>query len=162
MALHFKSFVPRTRSKAVFVMVMACYCVAITGFVSTWRYVAHVKSPTRAFYLHGDTSDVVYVLAVAPMIESFVLAGAIELIRKIRGPVVLQVLLAAVLVSLAHAWPWWPHAAIVLPAFCIQAACYLYWRGTSWKIGYWLVVAIHSLSNLTPALSIIGRASRHA
>jgi len=41
----------------------------------------------------------------------------------------------------------------VLPSFCIQAASYLYWRRTSWKIAFWVVASIHALINVIPALS---------
>jgi hypothetical protein len=51
---------------------------------------------------------------------------------------------------------------IVLPAFCIQAASYLYWRSDSWKTAFWVVASIHALDNFIPAVTAIGRAIQHA
>jgi hypothetical protein len=80
----------------------------------------------------------------------------------VHAPEAVQVLVAALFVSEAHAWPWWPHAVIVLPSFCIQAVSYLYWRRNSWKEAFWVVASIHALNNVIPALSTIAYAMRHA
>lgn len=160
--IRLRSFIPRTRSKIVFALVMACYSVALAHFVSAWAYVAHVRSPPRPFYLRGG-SHIISLLIIAPLIESLILVGVFELVRRARAPKVAQVFIAALFISETHVWPWWPHAAIVLPGFCIQAASYLYWREhTSWKDAFWVLVLIHSLSNVIPALNTLGYAMRHA
>ena len=103
--VRWSSFLPRTRSKVVFALVMGCYSVALAHFISGWAYVAHVRSPPRPFYLrHG--SDIVSLLIVAPLIESLVLVGAFELVRRARAPTVAQVLIAALFISEMHVWPW--------------------------------------------------------
>ena len=160
--IRFGSFIPGIRSKVVFALVMACYSVALLHFVLAWAYVAHVRSPPRAIYLrHG--SDIVSLLIIAPLIESLVLVGVFELVCRARAPAFVQVFIAALFVSESHVWPWWPHAVIVLPAFCIQAASYLYWREReTWKNAFWVVVSIHALSNVIPALNTLGYATRHA
>jgi len=161
--IRLTSFIPRGRSKVVFALVMACYSVTLGRFVSAWAYVAHVSSPPRAFYLHGGASDVVLLLVFAPLIESLILVGVFELARRARAPAVVQVFVAALFISEMHVWPWWPHAVIVLPGFCIQAASYLYWRErASWKDAFWVLVSIHALSNLVPALNTFGYSTRHA
>ena len=161
--IRLSSFIPRTRSKVVFALVMACYSVTLLSFVSAWAYVAHVRSPPRAFYLRGGASDVVSLLVFAPLIESLILVGVFELMRRARAPAVVQVFIAALFISEMHVWPWWPHAVIVLPGFCIQAASYLYWRERApWKDAFWVLVSIHALSNLVPALNTFGYATRHA
>ena len=160
--IHFRSFVPRTRSKALFVFAMSCYCWTLTSFVSTSRYAIHVKSPPPAFYLRGDASDVIALLLFAPVVESLILIGVFELVRRAHAPVAIQILAAASFISVTHVWPWWPHAVIVLPSFCIQAAAYFYWRRVSWKQAFWILVSIHALNNVIPTLSVIGRAMRHA
>jgi hypothetical protein len=158
------SFLPRTRSKAVFVLLMSCYCITVTELIVTWRRAAHVQNPPPSFYwsVTEPLGYVVAVLVIAPLFESLQLAGVFELARYAHAPQTAQVLAAALVVSLAHVWPWWPHAVIVLPSFCIQAAAYLYWRRISWKLAYWLVVCIHVLNNLIPAISFIGHATRKA
>jgi hypothetical protein len=161
--IRLRSFIPRSRSKVVFALVMACYSVTLGRFVSAWAYVAHVRSPPRAFYLRGGASDVVSLLVFAPLIESLILVGVFELVRRVRAPAVVQVFIAALFISEMHVWPWWPHAVIVLPAFCIQAASYLYWRERGpWKNAFWVLVSIHALSNVVPALNSVGYATRHA
>jgi hypothetical protein len=161
--IRLSSFIPRTRSKVVFALVMACYSVTLGRFVSAWAYVAHVRSPPRAFYLRGGASDVVSLLVFAPLIESLILVGVFELVRRARAPAVVQVFIAALFISEMHVWPWWPHAVIVLPGFCIQAASYLYWRERApCKDAFWVLVSIHALSNLVPALNTFGYATRHA
>jgi len=161
--IRLSSFIPRTRSKVVFALVMACYSITLGRFVSAWAYVAHVRSPPRAFYLRGGASDVVSLLVFAPLIESLILVGVFELVRRARAPAVVQVFIAALFISEMHVWPWWPHAVIVLPGFCIQAASYLYWRERApWKDAFWVLVSIHALSNLVAALNTLGYATRHA
>ena len=157
------SFVPRSRSKAVFALVMGCYSVTLAYLTSTWAYVAHVRSPPRAFYLRGGSTDVIGLLVVAPLFESLVLVGVFELMRRVHAPRVAQVFVAASFISALHVAPWWPHAVIVLPSFCIQAASYLYWRERGpWKDAFWVLVSIHALHNLIPALNTLGHSIRHA
>jgi hypothetical protein len=162
--IRLSSFIPRSRSKVVFALVMACYSVTLGYFVSTWAYVAHVRSPPRAFYLRSTgITHIVSLLIFAPLIESLILVAVFELVRRARAPAVAQVFIAALFISETHVWPWWPHAVIVLPGFCIQAASYLYWRERApWKEAFWVLVSIHALSNVIPALNTFGHATRHA
>ena len=157
------SFIPRTRSKVVFALVMSSYCVTLSALIGAWARTANIKNPPPAFYLRGDATDVIESLLVAPLIESLILIGVFELVRRAHAPAAVQVFAAALFVSETHVWPWWPHAVIVLPAFCIDAAAYAYWRRrASWKIAFSVLVSIHALSNVIPTLSAIGRAMRHA
>jgi hypothetical protein len=161
--IRLTSFIPRSRSKVVFALVMSCYCITLSYFISTWRRAAHVQSPAAAFYLdYGNpVGNVISLLLFAPVVESLLLVGVFELVRRAHAPEVVQVLVAALFISEAHVWPWWPHAVIVLPSFCIQAASYLYWRRSSWKTAFWVLVSIHALNNVNSALSAIGYAARH-
>jgi hypothetical protein len=162
--IHLRSFFPRSRSKVVFVLVMSCYCITLSFLSSALRRAAHVQSPPAAFYLDDRdlVGNVISLLLLAPVIESLLLVGVFELVRRAHAPEVVQVLVAALFISEAHVWPWWPHAVIVLPAFCIEVASYLYWRRSSWKTAFWVVASIHALSNLIPALSAIARAARQS
>jgi hypothetical protein len=132
--IRLTSFIPRSRSKLVFAFAMSCYCVTLSYFVVAWARVAHIQGPPRG-YRSGGTADLIGMLVVGPVIESLIRVGVFELVRRVHAPAMVQVLVAALLVSEAHSWPWWPHAVIVLPSFCIQAASYLYWRRDSWKVG---------------------------
>ena len=104
--IRLRSFIPRSRSKVVFALVMACYSVTLGRFVSAWAYVAHVRSLPRAFHLRGGASDVVWLLVFAPLIESLILVGVFELVRRVRAPAVVQVFIAALFISEMHVWPW--------------------------------------------------------
>ena len=148
----------------VFVLVMACYSITLGRVVSELRWVTHVQSPPKEFYLDSrdPVGNVIFLLLLAPVIESLLLVGVFELVRRARAPEVVQVLVAALFISEAHAGLWWPHAVIVLPGFCIEAASYWYWRrSSSWKSAFWVVASIHALHNVLPALSHIGYATRH-
>ena len=159
--IRLSSFLPRSRSKIVFVLVMGFYCIAVGSFMSTWTWVARLPRPPRAFYLRGDVPDVLGLLIFGPLIESLMVVGVFELVRRVRAPDWVPVLTSALFISELHVWPWWPHAFIVLPGFLIESASYLYWRRTSWKDAFWVIVCIHALNNVIPALSAIGRAMRH-
>jgi hypothetical protein len=156
------SFLPRTRSKIVFVLVMGCYSIVFGSVMSTWAWVAHLSRPPRSFYLRGDATDVFALLIFAPLVESLMLVGVFELIRRVHAPNLVQVITSALFISALHVRPWWPHAFIVLPSFLVQCASYLYWRHRGpWKDAYWVLVGIHALNNFIPALSMVGWASRH-
>jgi len=159
--IRIRSFIPRTRSKVVFALVMSCYCIAAGLFVSTGASVAGVRRPPRSFYFTGDAADVFGGLVFAPIVESLMLVGVFELLRRLRAPDWVQVVASALFISELHVWGWWPHAVIVLPPFLIQAASYLYWRRRSWKEAFWVLVSIHALNNVIPILSAVGRAMRH-
>ena len=160
--IRLTSFIPRSRSKAVFALAMSCYCVTLGYFIAAWARALHIKPSPPAFYLSGRISDVVGLLVVAPIVESLALVAVFELMRRAHAPAAVQVITAALFVSAAHVRPWSPHALIVLPGFCIQTGSYLYWRRTSWKAAFWVVASIHALNNSIPAVSAIGRAIRHA
>lgn len=151
------SFLPRSRSKIVFALVMGCYSIAAGGFMSTSTWVAQVPDPPRTFYLRGDAGDIFSLLVLAPLIETLMLVGAFELVRRLHAPNWAQVITSALFISGLHVRPWWPHAFIVLPSFLIQCGSYLYWRRASWKQAYWVVVCIHAINNVLPALSYVGR-----
>jgi hypothetical protein len=160
--IRLRSFLPRGRSKIVFALVMGCYCIAVGSFMATWTWVAGLPRPPRAFYLRGDAADVLGLLIFGPLIESLMLVGVFELVRRLRGPEWAQIVASALFISELHVWPWWPHAFIVLPSFLIQSASFFYWRRASWKDAFWVLVFIHSLNNVIPALTAVGRAIRHA
>jgi hypothetical protein len=155
--IRLSSFIPRSRSKAVFALAMSCYCLTLTYFIIVWANVARVENPPPAFYsiVENPVGEIVVLLLCAPIFESLILVGVLELVRRAHAPAVVQVLAAALIVSVGHFWPWWPHAVIVLPSFCIQAASYLYWRRISWKTAFWVVAWIHCLNNAIPALRLL-------
>jgi hypothetical protein len=159
--IRLTSFLPRSRSRIVFALVASCYCIAVGSFMSMGTWVAGFPRPPQSFYLRGDAPDVFGALVFAPVIESLMLVGVFELARLARAPDWVQVVTSALFISELHVWGWWPHALIVLPSFLIQSASFLYWRSTSWKKAFWVLVGIHALNNVIPTLSAVGRAIRH-
>jgi hypothetical protein len=159
------TFVPRTESKLVFILVMACYSVTTASVIGAIVRAFHVAPPPIGLFAneHGEpTAHVVDLLFLAPLLESLILLGLIELFRRLHLPAWLQVLLPALLIGILHSPRWWPRGFIVTPGFAIEACAYLYWRPASRKIAYGVVAAIHALHNSIPALAVIAYAAWHA
>ena len=141
-------------------LTMAAYSTALTHFLVAWRAAAQVQAPSSGFYSLAEQQPferILELLIFAPVIESLLLIAVLELARRARATPGLQIIAAAVAVSAIHAWPWWPHAVIVLPAFCVDGAAYLYWRQRdSWKVAFAVVASIHALSNSISAIYTLG------
>ena len=159
--VRWSSFVPRSRSKLVFAFTMACYGIVLSQLISAWGHVAGVTRPAHDRYFSDSTTEVIMDVVAAPVIESLVLIGIIALVRKLGGSASAQICVATSFMSLPHGVPWWPWAVAVIPSFAIQAASYLYWcRRDRWTSAYWVVVLIHALCNLLPAMYVIAYALR--
>jgi hypothetical protein len=143
---------------------MACYDWAITSLLGATVYVLHFPPRPPSFWeSHGDTvAHVIEPLLFAPLLESCILIGVVELLRWLRSPGWLQVLFAAAVVAAPHSFQYAPYAFVVAPSFAIQAASYLYWRATSRTVGFAVAACIHALHNLIPTMSIVAYATRPA
>jgi hypothetical protein len=161
---QFDAFLPRSASPLVFVLVFTCYDYALTAvFAAIVRLFHFPPRPLSFWESHGDpTAHVIGGLLFAPLIETCILVGIIELLRRSRVPNEVQVFLAGGLMAWPHsyAWRWAPYAFVIMPSFVIQAAAYLYWRKISRKTAFAVVVSIHALANLLPALYTIAYATR--
>jgi hypothetical protein len=148
----------------LFTVVVACYDRMITSLTVPIAYMLHFGAPplvswqARGQPVFGALVEVLF----APLVESCILIGAIELLRWLRAPGWLQVLAAAGILAGPHSFRWGPEGILVMPSFTIQAASFLYWRARSWKKGFAVVAAIHALSNLMPAMWIVAHAHRLA
>jgi hypothetical protein len=159
-----EAFLPRSGSVFVFIPVIACYDFAITALFAVMVYALHFPPRPPSFWeSHGDpAAHIIEALAFAPLLESCLLIAIIEVLRWLRTPTVIQVLLAAVALAGPHSytWGWEPYAFIVAPSFAIQAASYIYFRAVSRMQGFAVVTSIHALHNLVPALAMIASATR--
>lgn len=147
----------------VFILVMAAYSTTLAQLMAVCRRAFQIQSPPPSFYASATQHPLAHIfelLVFAPVFETFILIAIVELLRRFHAPVTIQALTAALFVSELHSWGWWAHGFIVFPAFCIDAAAYLHWRRKSWRIGYVVVVFIHALSNIMPAISALGYALR--
>lgn len=96
-------------------------------------------------------------LVLAPVLESLILIGLIELLRVLKAPRSAQIILSALVMGLLHSFSWHPRALIAAPAFGIWAAAYLFIKDSSRGVlpAYSIIAAAHFLYNLVPALSDI-------
>jgi hypothetical protein len=159
------AFLPRTDSKLVFILVVACYSWTTASAIGALVRAFHIAPPPIGLFANerGEpTAHVVDLLFLAPLIESLILVGLIELFHRLHLPTWLEILVPAVLMGILHSPLWWPRGFIVAPSFAIDACAYLYWRSASRKVGYGVVAAIHALHNSIPAVSVIAYTAWHA
>jgi hypothetical protein len=159
--IRWRSFLPRSRSKVVFVLAMASYTLAAAALLRAIATACGAPRPPLSVLLkHGYPGlDVIALVLLAPVIESLVLIGLIEFLRWLRSPVWLQLTLAASICVLAELPV--SHAFVIAPGWFIMAAAYLVWREVSWKVGFVIIASIHALLNLSPAILTIGYAIHH-
>ena len=156
------AFLPRSKSKTVFVLAMVSYTWAAAALIATVAVAFGAqRAPLGVFLRRGyPTLEVISLVVLAPVIESFILIGIIELARWLKAPVWFQITCAATISALLHV----PisHALIVAPGWFIMAAAYLMWRRVSWKVGFAIIASIHALLNLNGAIWTISYAIHHA
>jgi hypothetical protein len=160
------SFLPRTDSKLVFVLVMACYSWTLASLLQTLGYAIDLF-PRPAELLTARQSgnlvmDLGWLLLFSPIIETLLLVGIIELLRWLHSPPWSQLLVSALVLAALHCIPWPRRGIIVAPSFVIDAFSYLYWRSTSRRSAFGTTACLHALHNIIPAISTIGHALRHA
>jgi len=153
------AFLPRTRSKTVFILVAACYAFTAGSLAEAIATAFGASYPLAAASVEGSLDfHVVDNLLLAPLGESLILIGTIELLRWLRFPVILQVACAAFVSAALHAFVSIPLAFVVAPGRLIMSIAYLVWRRTSWKSGFIVVASIHALLNLIPTIFSVGYA----
>ena len=148
------AFLPRSGSKTVFVLVTACYVFTVgtlaravaPAFGAPYPPVGAVVGRSLAFHVLDN-------LVFAPVVESLILIGTIELLRWFRFPVGLRIACSALVLASLHAFVSIPLALVVAPGWFILSAAYVMWRGTSWKTGLVVVASIHALANLIPTIN---------
>ena len=156
------AFLPRSRSKILFVLVMASYALAATVTLRTIVAAFGAPRPPIGVFLERGHPilEVISLVVLAPIIESLVLIGMTEFLRWLRSPTWLQLIFPATVSAGLHAPV--SHALVVAPAWFIMAAGYLIWRRASWKIGFVVIASIHALLNLNGAIWTISYAIHHA
>ena len=156
------AFCPRGDSKVVFVIAMACYAIAANYLLGTvfWA-VGAPQAPVGTLAERGYPAlEIVTALLLAPVVESLVLIGMIELMRRLRVPPSVQVVVSAVVFAVLHSLDGVGGLAVA-PGWAIMAIAYLAWRHISWRVGFVVVASIHALLNLMPAISTLGYAARN-
>ena len=95
----------------------------------------------------------------APLVETLIMAAAIELMLRLRIPPLAAVLLSSAGWGIAHSlaapvWGliiWWP--------FLIFSTLYVTWRERSVAAALGIVFAVHALQNLGPSLLLLYEAA---
>jgi hypothetical protein len=139
------------------VLVMVCYGVTADGFIDVLVKAFGASRPPRglfAFY-SAPVTRVFDMLLIAPIFESMILIATIELFTWLGAPKWAQVAYGTLLIGFLHSISWPPWGFIVAPGFALQGMAYVIWRPTSRKTAYFIVVCIHALLNLMPAVPVI-------
>jgi len=152
------AFFPDSGSPAIFVAMLVCYTWTATSVMQSivravspppartgWFVTPHTFSQWGADWIQGAI--------LAPVFESMLLIGIIEILRVMRCSKPIQVVFAAVPMALLHVSPWPFRTLLVAPAFVIWAAAYLHWKKVTvhtWK-AYAVVAFAHAFNNLIPA-----------
>ena len=158
------SFLPRSRSKVVFILVMASYSLAAGSLVGAIVVALGAQRvPPGVFLRRGyPMLEIVSLILIAPVVESLLLIGIIELLRWVRSPSWFQIVCSATVFTILHVPTSISNAFVVAPACFIMAAAYLVWRRESWTTGFAVIMSIHFLLNLNQAIWIFGYAIRHS
>ena len=160
----FERFLPRSQSKAVFLFVMTCYSLTITAvearvirLLGLWPEISDpVTHVHRLVQLHMEDNRLVIVaLLGAPIVESFVFIGIIELLRRLRLNTAVQVIVPVSLFCFLHSIPYHFYGFWVAPFFLISAGAYVYWRRVSFWIGAEMIILLHFFSNAMAFLSVV-------
>ena len=164
--IKWDSFVPRSESKVIFVLVMVCYTWTITALLNGILNAFHFKLTPPPFLAPPNMPFlcVLELLVAAPLVESITMIGVIELFRLFRAPPWLQIFAAAlamgflhsVSLDTAHSVSWSMRGVLIAPGFAIQGAAYVYWCRVSRAIAFGIVMSIHALHNVIPAIPLIG------
>jgi hypothetical protein len=164
----FQRFLPRSSSKAVFLFVMTCYSFtlkAVIGLVirllGLWPVtidsLTHLPRLVRPGIDRSTGTIVTAIidpLVIAPIAESLVVIGIIELLRRLNFNAVIQILVSASLSCFLHSiqYPFWGFE--VAPVFFIGAAAYVYWRRVSFWSGTQMIILLHFFLNSIVFISV--------
>jgi len=140
---------------------MASYTWVTEDFIrSVFALFHNIPPPSEVLKSQGLLfQELITGLLAAPILETCVLIGIVELLRFLKSPGWLQVFLSTAILACLHAGGWGPRPLIVMPGFAIQAASYLWWRPASRKKAFAVVACMHFLLNLIPAIYDIAIAS---
>ncbi len=144
----FERFLPRSRSKAVFIFTITCYTFTLSAIAGRLiRLFGASPTPNINYRTSTVLDTVVGPLVFAPVVESFIVIGLIELVRRLRFNVAIQIAISVSINCFLHSFsePFWGLA--VAPGFLIGAAAYIYWRRVSFWIGAQTIILLHFFYN---------------
>jgi hypothetical protein len=146
----FQHFLPRSSSNAVFIFTMTCYTFTLEYLGRRSIRLFGFWSTSRIDHL---TSTPLVPLLISPVVDSFVVIGLIEAVRRLRFNVAVQIAVA-VSISCFLESPRQPFSGLlVAPVFLIGAGAYIYWRPVAFWIAARTIILLHFFYN---ALVFIG------
>ena len=158
-----QAFLPRSESKLVLTLVLATYAFALDRLI---LYIVclftPIRQPRSGFAAQGPWAEAADYALLTPIIAGVVLVATIELLRLLRLPVVLQIVLAAAASCAINAVFWWPLGLVVAPVFLLSAYAYLRWRPDSWLVALGYTILIHFFSSLPAGISVFAHVTRNA
>ena len=144
------------RDRRPWLTILVAWLLTIAGSTALSFVIAHLVPGNSGPDL-GDTSGPVKLFLIAgfsPVVETLVMAGVLGLLLRWLSGWHAAVASAA-LWGIAHslASPWW--GAVIWWPFLIFSTLYVTWRprGFWWAVG--VVVAVHVLQNLFPAILLV-------
>lgn len=120
------------------------------------------RQPRTMFASYGRWAEALDLVILFPLVAGIVLVATIELLRLLRLPPVLQILLAAAISCAINGIMWRPLAIIVVPLFLLSAFAYLRWRRDSWWVALGYTILIIFVSSLPSGISIFQHVTHRA
>ena len=162
----FKLFLPRGEQKLLFVFVMTCYVFMLQTLMARsirllglWPEITDPVTHVQRFLQPEESGNrivhLICLLITSPIDEPLTLIIVIEIVRRLKLSVTIQIIVSASIVCLLYSTQYWFWGLVVAPAFLIHAGTYLYWRRTSIWTGVYMTVALHFFINILPASSTI-------
>ena len=94
-------------------------------------------------------------LALSPVVETFVLCVLISLGIRLHLSPVFAVILGALLWAFLHSMAWAPWGFIVFPAFVVFGYTFVRWRYLSFSAGFVSATVVHVLHNIIPTAAML-------
>jgi len=94
-------------------------------------------------------------LALSPVVETFVLCVLISLGTRLRLSPGIAVILGAFLWASLHSMAWAPWGFIVFPAFVVFGYTFVRWRYLSFSAGFVSATLVHVLHNVIPTAGLL-------
>lgn len=94
---------------------------------------------------------------LGPILESSMLIIAIEMLRRLRSNIAIQIVVPVFLMSVSHCFDYPLLGLLVAPGFLTDVVTYVYWRRISIWTGARMIILLHMLYNASVFLYIISR-----
>ena len=161
--MNAEAFLPRSNSKVVTALALGAYSIVLERLIFlVVRVFTVTRQPRGMFAGYGRWAEALDSVVLFPLVAGVVLVATIELLRLLRLPPVLQILVAAAASCAINGIMWPPLAIVDGPLFLLSAYAYLRWRPDSWWVALAHTILIMFASSLPAGISIFQHATRSA